>query len=242
MTPERIRKLEELSFSWRPRGDNQPWWDVYELLRKHWKQHGDPNSIPTDGPKGARLAGWVRTQRAQYQAIQRGEITSNPLTGERIQALDDIGFIWSQRKAVWMDTFAELKMFRKIHGHCLVPNDAQHVTLHRWVLNQRHFRKKGVAGVCEEMSKWKIKLLDDEGFVWDPFEKMWLERYDELLEFRATYGHCRVPLKWKGSRRLHTWVSNQREAYKKVRAGKRSSLTPERISRLDSVGFHWSPY
>jgi hypothetical protein len=45
------------------------------------------------------------------------------LTTYKLQALDEVGFVWAKRKgqASWDLKFSELMAFRAIHGHCNVP-------------------------------------------------------------------------------------------------------------------------
>jgi Helicase associated domain len=50
---------------------------------------------------------------------------------------------------------------------------------------------------------------------------------------------CNVPKEWSENKQLGAWVSTQRKMYKALLAGQRSSLTPERRSALDSIGFTW---
>lgn len=234
MTPERIRMLEELSFEWKS-GRHSLWWDTYELLHKHWEEHGDIN-VSIDSPEGPRLTKWVSKQRKLHKQIQRGR--QNELTGDRIEALNKLGFIWDKHDATWMDRLSEMRKFRELHGHCRVPkeSDGKYDKLHAWVRTQRYARKQGDAGARQPMSKKRIKLLADLGFLWDPAEDVWHEHFEELRDFCSRNGHFMVP---KGTS-LYNWVSRQRAAYKKFRAGKKSSLTPERIARLESIDLKWT--
>ena len=51
--------------------------------------------------------------------------------------------------------------------------------------------------------------------------------------FKKREGHCRVPAGHKeGDYRLGGWVSKQRN---------KSILAPERVQRLDKIGFVWDP-
>ena len=62
----------------------------------------------------------------------------------------------------------------------------------------------------------------------------------ELLAYRQQHGNCNVPLKYEKNTSLGVWVSNQRQQYKKYQKGGKSSLTEERIAKLEKVGFAWS--
>ena len=42
------------------------------------------------------------------------------------------------------------------------------------------------------------------------------------------------------NKQLGGWVNNQRTQYKKFQRGEKSSITKERISRLDDIGFVWN--
>ena len=64
-------------------------------------------------------------------------------------------------------------------------------------------------------------------------EKVWEERFAQLVAYRERFGHCRVPAKWEENIPFGHWVHVQREFKKK------GMLSEERIARLDSIGFEW---
>ena len=70
------------------------------------------------------------------------------------------------------------------------------------------------------------RLVDQIGSTWD-------ERYGELLAFKETHGHCGVPVSFvtPNGHALGRWVGKQRK--------KRGSLSPERMTRLNGIGFVW---
>jgi len=234
MTRERIRMLEELSFDWRLRETN-PWWDEYKLLRKHWEQHGNFN-IPTNTTEGLHLARWAKGQREQYKRRQQGKHSS--LADDRMQALNDIDFVWDLNEARWMDGLEHFRKFRSQYGHSNVTEKSAKAfgrpALHRWVRRQRNVRQLGDTGRGEPMPADRIKLLDDEGFVWDSTEERWNKFFDKLVEFKRTNGHC-VLKHSEGP--LYTWAKRQRVAYMKYREGKKSHLNMRQIVRLESIGF-----
>merc|ERR1719356_1654057 len=59
----------------------------------------------------------------------------------------------------------------------------------------------------------------------------WEERFNELAAYKQINGNCNVPRSHGAS--LGTWVSSQREYYKK------DKLSLERVSRLKKMGFNW---
>ena len=62
----------------------------------------------------------------------------------------------------------------------------------------------------------------------------WEKSFQRLKEFKALYGHCRVPSKL--DRPLSVWVNNQRY---QLHANRRCRNKQDRIDRLDSLGFDW---
>jgi len=63
----------------------------------------------------------------------------------------------------------------------------------------------------------------------------WDYIYGKLAAFKDTFGHCRVPEAWEEDPPLGTWVLHQR------RSREQDLLSPERIQRLDALGFEWDP-
>lgn len=74
-------------------------------------------------------------------------------------------------------------------------------------------------------------------------ESQWNYNFNLLKAFKEEYGHCVVPRTYTifGST-LGYWVHSQRAEYQASRNGRaRSSITKERILRLESIGFDWDP-
>lgn len=66
----------------------------------------------------------------------------------------------------------------------------------------------------------------------------WNERFEELKRYKESSGHCDVPQIYDTG--LGTWVSAQRSQYKRYIIGKTSSMTHQRKTVLDKLGFSWS--
>jgi hypothetical protein len=70
-------------------------------------------------------------------------------------------------------------------------------------------------------------------------ETKWSLRFQDLLEFKATHGHCSVPNIYPSNSQLAQWVKRQRYQYKLKMAGTRSTLTDERQRILEEISFVW---
>jgi len=91
LTPERISKLNKLSFPWTTRSE-QLWHERVNDLIQYKKEYGDC-MVPRKYPPNEQLAAWVATQRKNYNRRKAGKQT--PLTVARIDELEGIGFVWS---------------------------------------------------------------------------------------------------------------------------------------------------
>ena len=98
---------------------------------------------------------------------------------------------------------------------------------------------RGLKGINEE----RIQLLEVEGFVWDVPAHVWESRFQELLAFMALNGHAVIYQRKRGTYDpLAEWASTQRLNYMKRQNGQLTTLTEDRIEKLNSVGFAWGKY
>jgi hypothetical protein len=98
------------------------------------------------------LGRWCNRQQQDYK--------KGKLSPERIAQLEAIGFCWDLKTAAWEQKLAELLAYKKINGHCNVPQSK--VPLGAWCGTQRQDRKKG------RLSSERIAQLDALGFCWQP--------------------------------------------------------------------------
>jgi len=128
----------------------------------------------------------------------------------------------------WADQYAKLAEFRVDNGHCNVASSCTwDPELGKWICNQRERHRKGL------LSKRRVQRLKDLGFQFDRHNDRWESRYCELIEFREVHGHCNVPDSWPENLQLARWVMTQRQLYRK------GKLSPDRIQRLEAIGFIW---
>lgn len=140
----------------------------------------------------------------------------------------------------WDEHFKQLLAYRKETGHCNVPQHTHiNKTLSRWVKRQRYQYKLRLEGKPSNMTRERMKALEDVGFVWDSHSAVWEERFGELQEFHRQYNHCNVPTTYKENPKLAAWVKCQRRQYKIKKTGKVSNLNKERLEKLEALGFEW---
>jgi hypothetical protein len=67
------------------------------------------------------------------------------------------------------------------------------------------------------------------------------ERFNDLMSFKAKYGHCDVSKRGEDAS-LGQWCSQLRGSYKKIQNNQkpRMKLSDEQIQRLNDAGFKWS--
>jgi hypothetical protein len=70
-----------------------------------------------------------------------------------------------------------------------------------------------------------------------PHTITWNIRYNQLLAYKRSQGHCLVPQNYATNPKLGLWVMAQRRQYKLLMSGKNSSLTQSRIELLKDIGF-----
>eukprot|EP00976_Prorocentrum_cordatum_P037245 757300-Prorocentrum_minimum.AAC.2 len=90
-------------------------------------------------------------------------------------------------------------------------------------------RRKGI------LPEGHRQRLEELGLVWKPTQSLWEQRLQELVEFKATFGHCNVPNGWEHNRPLALWVPKKRQQYRQ------GELSIEKVKALTELGFQWDP-
>lgn len=193
------------------------WNNKFELLKKFKERFGHC-MVPEDWKENPILGRWVIRQR----------VYKDYLTDERIEKLNQIGFTWNVYDHLWQNSYKMLLEFKKEFGHCEVPKGRpEYSRLAEWVGKQREDKRKKL----KRLSLEKIKKLNKIGFYWGRSVTPWSQRFEELKAFKASFGHCRVPQRWRENKSLANWVAQQRR--------KRNNLSSERANKLDRLGFQW---
>jgi hypothetical protein len=234
MTLSRIQELERMGFEWGV--CVTAWEDRLSELADYRKFHGHCNVYSSENLK---LCNWVATQRKQYNLHVKGRKTSF-MTLSRIQELESLGFEWDSHRAAWDDCLGELADYRKINGHCNVPQRySENLKLATWVKTQRKQYKLHLEGEKSHITLSRIQALETLGFEWFTRSTSWEDRLSELADYRKIYGHCNVPKSYSENTKLANWVATQRSNYRLQLEGETSYMTLARIQELESLGFEW---
>ena len=221
--------------------DNAHWEAMFKELRAYKEREGHCN-VPTTPPH-SDLVKWVIAQRREYKKLK--DDRDSLLTARRVMQLNDVGFQFIQRGnyMTWADRVQMLRDFKEKNGNLKIP--VSHPDLGWFVSSQREEWRKRQEGHSTSLTDERYTDLNELGFVWVAGKrkgpvtqprKSWEERYQELLAFRQEYGHACVPQHYPG---LGYWVHAQRNAYRALKKGKKSSMTHEKANRLNECGFVW---
>jgi hypothetical protein len=82
---------------------------------------------------------------------------------------------------------------------------------------------------------------DEERFRAYQFDQ-WKDRFQDLVEFRQKNGHCLVPHNFPENHQLSQWTNRQRYQHKLKQTNRHSTLTDERQTALENMGFVWKSH
>jgi superfamily II DNA or RNA helicase len=194
-------------------------WDLRFGQMQAFKAKEGHCNVPQRKPYTA-LGHWASDQRTRWRA--------GKLSPDRVKRLESLGFVWELEAERWKANYEALVAFKRKKGHCNVPSDfPEEPALGHWLGNQRAFKAKG------KLAADRIRLLEAVGITWNTVEAQWEEKFKRLVTFQKREGHANVPGQYAADVELANWVNNQR-AFKR-----RGRLTPERIERLEAIGFCW---
>lgn len=222
---QRRKKADQEVFE--TRWDEQ-WMRQYGHLVKYRARNRDgwPSTLE-EFPAGNRLGQWSHRQRDLH--------ARRKLSQERAKLLSKLGFPWEktdERQSHWSGQYARLQEYRNRHSDSWPYAREEFPKGNRlglWVWRQRqnHARKK--------LSKHRQALLAKLGFPL-VLPDSWETHFQTLKDYRAKH-----PQRWPKAReefpagnRLGLWCHLQRCAYKA------DKLLPERVAKLNRIGFLWS--
>ena len=210
------------------------------------------------------------------------KLKSKTIMGERGTLLNSIGFVWHTGaiKVTFEERLEECREFRRKNGHLNVPLPTQSAvddpspseesnetrSFNLWAKWMRDEYRKHKEGKKSAMDKFRIRKLDEMGFVWEPLPldagrsrqtrpptAKFLERIEQLRQVKEQYGDCNDMkfLRMAGhdeNSSLYQWVKAQRKKFRAAKAGKVTTLTAEILAMFAELDFkfeprgHYAPY
>ncbi len=157
----------------------------------------------------------------------------------------------NRHRNLWYTRYSQLCEFKDKFGHPNVSsqNCESNSQLVRWVATQRGLwkaRQKQSEGHSIEkknitLSDEKIALLNKIGFEFSIYDKTFHNRLNELKMYKEQHGH--IDVRALDNKSLYDWIHRQRSLFRDYMEGNakhRSSMTNERITLLEEIGFDWN--
>ena len=217
ISPDRIKRLEALGFAWEP--FDHSWNEMFVALQAYKQKYGHCN-VPNRWADNPKLGPWCGGQRYAFQC--------NKLPPDRIERLEQLGFVWDVLDSVWEQMFSALTVYKSKYGDCNVPVAwKENPKLGSWCGNQRS------AYGSKMLSVDRVTRLDHLGFVWDKLTTAWEKMFAELSAYKNAHGDCNVPEQFKDNSKLATWCGTQRRSHKS------NKLAAGRAKRLEAIGFQF---
>jgi len=208
-----------------------PWQRRLSELSAYKNKAGNTN-VPKNFTLNLGLGDFVYNQRMAYK--------DNNLSGEKIQALEDMGFDWTLKakkggkkaKTAWEKKFEDLQEFKSKYGNLNIPEEYEpDPKLGDWTKRQRKNQREGV------MKSEKYEPLKGLGFDFGgpkQDKKPWMKQYDALVEFKNEHGHIEVPVHYEKNPPLYYWLGTQRQANKK------GKLPENKVALLNELNFDFT--
>ncbi|KAL7544846.1 hypothetical protein ACHAWF_008207 [Thalassiosira exigua] len=157
--------------------------------------------------------------------------------------------------ATWAERVALLKEHKALYGSCdlaLAPSkDDVDKRLKSFVLETRKQYNRALRRKTTTLTAERVAELKEMGFDFCPllsgsakarqdlrFQKMWDVMFAELERYKEEHGDCLVSCAAKVYSKLANWVRGQRKHMNKVG---REGFNPERLARLEAIGFDFDP-
>ena len=216
--------------------------------------------VPTRMPG---LGRWVTDLRRNYKMAQERPETleavplnMGDLTQERIDRLNALNFDWdvAPKMVPWQERFEQVVAYKEKYSDTLIPrNWKENPPLGEWVHMQRKLYKSNAKVIQGE----RTDKLNSIGFAWSTGTRQkvpWEDRLEQCRDYRRKHGHLKVPpppnpnregekelaeSQTPEERSFQWWCHRQRENYRKMQVGKKTSMDKKRVKQLEELGFDW---
>lgn len=224
LTPYRIRKLDEIGFSWDPLTDN--WNNNFQAFEKFMEENNGAF------PQAKRNGQWAPNEERglnKWLNDQRRYKKQNKLEDWKLDKLNKIIDVWDSREDMWETFYVKFMAFVKENGRLPIDKREGEDRLYAWMKGQR---TKYLDGTLDQS---KTDKLNESRLPWNERadDVAWNNHYSKLEEFVKING--RLPMDFKSGNEetvLSKWCCDQRSYCKKGM----KKMTPEKIEKLVNIG------
>ncbi|MBQ8399428.1 MAG: Helicase associated domain protein [Clostridia bacterium] len=233
LTTEQIKKLEAIGMRWENARDLS-WERYFSAAKSYYSEHGDLLVPATLQYRGVNLGAWI----AKLRTCRKSGIKCAHLTPAHMQALDEIGMVWSAVDFLWERNYQAAVNYQKKHGNLDVPSDyvdEEGIRLGAWISSIRD-AKKNVHSKRAQLTAEQIRKLDDLGMIWGSRQELlWNKNYMAVRAYYQQHGTLDIPVAYEteDGLRIGKWIRRRREEYLK------GLLDAERKAKLDLLGMVW---
>ncbi len=168
---------------------------------------------------------WVNKTRQMYRKYREGK--SSSMTPERIDVLNDIGFIWSGTLVNYANDY---------NNNMVRSNDR--VVIDKGGDNFHHDRMQKQQQQYQHFQQQQYQTYQTIQ------DQLWMKQYNTLRDFwignNKSYSSLRSPQHTK-FKKLGSWIVRQRREYQNFKRGEKSTMNKERFDLLEEIDFDWSP-
>ncbi len=207
----RLEKLQQIGVI--PNEEGKTDWDICFQQLMQFKKNNFSN-LPE------KLRHWL--------VLNKRATRTNTLTSDKRNLFVTAGLLKPTIKYDWNKMYRSLLCFKQQYGHCKVPTGyPPKPALHHWLYYQKKAYQKGLL-TTDKINQLKSigLLLENTGP--DRKEILWQTKFNQMVAFKNTHGHCSPSTKEKS---LYPWARAQRTAYLK------NKLSSERFQKLNEIGF-----
>jgi hypothetical protein len=143
----------------------------------------------------------------------------------------------------WNDMLYQLLLYKARKGDVNIPdNDVRYRSLYDWIQTQReqytlYQHDETSSTVLNADRVAVLESIDIQCTVRG--ERTWQANFDSLVAYKNVNGDVRVPRQYEKAPKLAEWVTDQRRQCKARLEGKPSTMTAERMAKLNQLGFVW---
>ena len=143
----------------------------------------------------------------------------------------------------WNDMLFQLLLYKARNGDVNVPdNDSRYRPLYNWLQTQREhytlYQQDETSSAL--LNADRVAVLESIGIQCTvEGDMIWDKNFDDLVTYKNEHGDVRVPRLYEKAPYLSFWVTEQRKQCKARLEGKPSTMTAERMAKLDQLGFVW---